>query len=275
MLFWPSIPEVSMRLLHAFLFSSSLMLPAIVLAQTEQAPPNAPQKAQEYYVVPDGGVSQRLHSVFIPPKLNAPFSLILQTEWERTLADGGTITLVNQRKIARDSKGRIYQERWTLVPKNGDKKSEITMIQVSSPETHVLYNCAEDGRQQCVKLAYEWSSTAEYRENEARSGELPSGKGSVIHDDLGKQLLEGVEAEGTRISTIYNPGVFGNDRQMTVQTETWFSSQLGFNLLSVRTDPRFGKQTFTVTNLILSEPDPKLFELPQGFAAAETREPAP
>jgi hypothetical protein len=38
--------------------------------------------------------------------------------------------------------------------------------------------------------------------------------------------------------------------------------QLGFSLLSKRSDPRIGKQTFTVTNLALADPDPQLFELP-------------
>jgi hypothetical protein len=39
------------------------------------------------------------------------------------------------------------------------------------------------------------------------------------------------------------------------------------------TDPRFGTQTFTVTNLSLSEPDPNLFALPDGFRAVDQRSP--
>jgi hypothetical protein len=37
----------------------------------------------------------------IPPKADVPFTLTLQTEWVRTLYDGGTIASVNQPKIAR------------------------------------------------------------------------------------------------------------------------------------------------------------------------------
>jgi hypothetical protein len=46
-------------------------------------------------------------------------------------------------------------------------------------------------------------------------------------------------------------------------------------MLSIRSDPRFGKQTFTATNLILSEPDPKLFELPEGDKMEDRRSSSP
>jgi hypothetical protein len=58
---------------------------------------------------------------------------------------------------------------------------------------------------------------------------------------------------------------------MTTSREYWFSSRLGFNLLSKRSDPRFGTQTFTATNIILAEPDPQLFVLPEGFKVVDHR----
>jgi hypothetical protein len=58
---------------------------------------------------------------------------------------------------------------------------------------------------------------------------------------------------------------------MAIEREFWYSTELGFNLLSKRSDPRIGTQTFTVTDLILSEPDPKLFELPEGFKIVDRR----
>ena len=67
-----------------------------------------------------------MESIVVSAKAQAPFTLLLETEWVRTLDDCGTITLVNKRRIARDSDGRIYQERWFLVPKNGNIESEMT-----------------------------------------------------------------------------------------------------------------------------------------------------
>jgi hypothetical protein len=95
----------------------------------------------------------------------------------------------------------------------------------------------------------------------------------VTHEELGKQLIEGIETAGSRDRITYNPGVFGNDNRMIIEKETWYSSQLGINLVSIHSDPRFGKQTFRAANLTLSEPDPTLFELPKGFRVVE-RQPA-
>jgi len=264
-----------MRTLGAFLFAFVSTFPSVVFAQKQHAPLPPAQGAPESYLIRDGGVSETLQSIFIPPKAQAPFELTLQTEWVKTLSDGGTITLVNQRRIARDGKGRIYQERWSLVPRAGKMVSAMTVIQITDPATHILYNCFQDERRQCQKISYSGSTSTQYKEADPQTGNLPGGTGSVVHDELGQQSMEGLQTVGTRSRTIISPGVFGNDREMTIERESWYSEQLGINLLSIRIDPRFGKQTFTATNVILAEPDLKLFELPKGFKVAAPRENPP
>jgi hypothetical protein len=54
-------------------------------------------------------------------------------------------------------------------------------------------------------------------------------------------------------------------------SEYWHSDQLGINLLSVRTSPFFGKQTFTITDLTAADPDPQLFAVPAGFKVNDQR----
>jgi hypothetical protein len=244
-----------------------------VVTTAPGAQPQGSQKPAQQYFAQDGGTTEVLESIVIPPKTNAPFSLLLQTEWVKTLSDGGTMTMENERRIARDSKGRIYQERWYLVPKNGTQKSAMNVIQIADPNTHTAYNCfmlVEPHR--CALLNYTPSVNAVYNfERPSASGTLPDEAGSTIHDNLGKQLLNGLETIGSKDSVVYNPGVYGNDRKMTVEREFWYSPQLGINLLSKRSDPRFGTQTFTVTNLILSEPDQRLFEVPAGFEIVDQR----
>jgi hypothetical protein len=244
-------------------------------SQTSPGQGPAAQKPAQQFYVEDGGTSEILESIVIPPKAEAPFTLTLQTEWVKTLYDGGTITSVNQRKIARDSKGRIYQERWYLVPKNGKVESEMTTIQISDPNAHTHYNCFMLHKPHvCVLLGFTPTTNSVYKFESPLPGSLPEEVGKVTHDDLGKQTISGVETTGTRDATIYNAGLFGNDRKVAVEKEFWYSPQLGINLISKRSDPRFGVQTFTVTNLILAEPDPKLFELPEGFKVEDRRETA-
>jgi hypothetical protein len=277
-----------MRLLVASFTALIILAPGVALGQTAGAAPAASGQSstgsqaaaakptQQQFYAQDGGTTEVLESIVIPPKADAPFTLTLQTEWVRTLYDGGTITSVNQRKIARDTKGRIYQERWFLVPKNGKVQSRMTTIQISDPNAHTHYNCFMlEEPHVCVLTTFTPSTTAVYKTAGPPPGPLPNDTGEAIHEDLGKQLVSGVETIGTRDAIIYNPGVFGNDRKVTVEREFWYSAQLGINLLSKRSDPRFGAQTFTATNLILFEPDEKLYELPEGFKVVDRRQEAP
>ena len=184
-----------------------------------------------------------------------------------------------ERRIARDSKGRIYEERWGLVPMNRKEQSVMTAIQIADPVKRTLLTCMVDGRYVCHVTEYSESynpKLAARREvRGTRSLALPNNEGFVSHEVLGDGPIEGVEAEGARIRTTYNPGVFGNDNKLTVERELWHSPQLGINLLSKVSDPRFGTQTFTVTNLTRAEPESKFFELPEGFQMVDQRSRGP
>src|ERR1700730_10856475 len=171
-----------------------LTLLCIPNSHAQGEPPLAPgvqlsspqQPAQQYHVEDGGARGEVLESIVIHPKANAPFSLLLQTEWDRTLPDGGTIASENQRRIARDASGRIYQERWFLVPKNGKIKSEMTTIQIADPNAHTLYNCFTlDKMNQCVLSGYSPSTGAVYNFQGPPTGQLPDALHSTIHEDLG------------------------------------------------------------------------------------------
>jgi len=267
-----------MRTLTSLLILAASFASQRTYAQGEPAiapsvQPVGPQKPVQQYYVEDGGAHGGvLESIVIPPKVNAPFTLLLQTEWVRILPDGGTITTVNQRRIARDTEGRIYEERWVLVPKNGKVESQMTTIQISDSNNHTLFNCFMlEPKKQCVLTVFEPSPNTIFKFQGTPSGPLRDGRGEAIHEDLGTQLVAGVVTTGTRDTTIFDADLFGNDRKMAIEREFWHSPELGFNLLSKRSDPRIGTQTFTVIDLILSEPDPKLFELPEGFKIVDRR----
>jgi hypothetical protein len=264
-----------MRAVTVLLIASASLAPVSLMAQG-QATPQTPQRNAAHYQAQDGGVSEMMESIVVPAKAQAPFTLTLESEWVRMLPDGGTITSVNKRRIARDAAGRIYQERWFLVPKNGNVDSQMTTIQISDPNAHTLYNCflLASKKNTCEVLTYVPMMLAVNTAGKPAAGDLPDNQGSFAHEELGKQFMAGLETVGTRDSTTYNPGVFGNDRKVTVERETWYSPQLGLNLLSIRNDPRIGKQTFTVTSVVTGDPDPTLFEIPAGFQMVDRRKTA-
>jgi len=190
----------------------------------------------------DGGVRETMESIVIPPMAHAPFTTMLQSEWVRTLYTGGTITLVNERRIARDSSGRVYQERWLLVPKNGKVQSRMSPVQISDPVKHTLATCMMDDRKVCDITLYTPSNTTVFKFEGPQTGPLPNDAGFATHEDLGTQTIAGLDTKGTRDSTIYNPGFFGNDEKVTVEREYWYSEQLSLNLVSKRSDRAMGRR---------------------------------
>lgn len=84
-------------------------------------------------------------------------------------------------------------------------------------------------------------------------------------EDLGTQNIEGVEAVGVRTITTIPAGDIGNERPIEMVYEKWYSNELQLVVMSKQSDPRFGDQTYRLTNIVRSEPDPSLFEVPPGF----------
>lgn len=84
-------------------------------------------------------------------------------------------------------------------------------------------------------------------------------------EELGTQNIEGVEAEGTRTITTIPAGAIGNERPIEITYEKWYSKDLQLVVMSKHNDPRFGEQTYRLTNIVRNEPDPSLFSLPSGY----------
>ncbi|MBA3351665.1 MAG: hypothetical protein H0U23_04430 [Blastocatellia bacterium] len=84
-------------------------------------------------------------------------------------------------------------------------------------------------------------------------------------DQLGMQNIEGVEAEGTRTITTIPSGAIGNERPIEITYEKWYSRELQLVVKSKRSDPRVGEQSYRLTNIVRSEPDPSLFSPPSGY----------
>ena len=84
-------------------------------------------------------------------------------------------------------------------------------------------------------------------------------------EDLGKQVLEGVLARGTRETITIPAGTVGNERPIEIRSETWYSDELEAIVLSKTSDPRFGETSYRLVNVVRAEPAPDLFAVPQGY----------
>lgn len=218
--------------------------------------------------VPDGGAGGRMESIFVPPKPGAPFSLTLHTEWSRPMGNGGTVTVTNTRHIVRDSKGRIYQERWGLVPKGGTIKSEMDIFQITDPNQHTWFNCMTFTKV-CDLYRYHLSAEEKFLPSTGSTGPLPDGSGFSQHEDLGPSDTEGIDTHHYRESITINAGVVGNDQPMVTRREFWYSPHLAINLISIVDIPETGKQIFTAKEISTAEPDPAFFEIPAEYKVVD------
>ena len=63
-------------------------------------------------------------------------------------------------------------------------------------------------------------------------------------ESLGKQNIEGVEAEGTRSTVTIPAGEIGNERAIEIVFERWYSPELQMVVMTRHYDPRFGETTY-------------------------------
>jgi hypothetical protein len=88
-------------------------------------------------------------------------------------------------------------------------------------------------------------------------------------ESLGKQTIEGVEAEGTRTTIIIPAGEIGNERPIQIVTERWYSPELQTLVMSKHSDPFVGDSVYRLTNINRNEPARSLFEVPADYKIKE------
>ncbi|HEX2639338.1 MAG TPA: hypothetical protein VHL50_02150 [Pyrinomonadaceae bacterium] len=88
------------------------------------------------------------------------------------------------------------------------------------------------------------------------------------NESLGTQTIEGVNAEGKRTTTTIPAGAVGNAMPIEIVYERWYSPELQLTVQSRHSDPRFGVQTYRLTNIRREEPPASLFSPPANFKQA-------
>ncbi|MEW6209726.1 MAG: hypothetical protein AB1631_15260 [Acidobacteriota bacterium] len=96
-----------------------------------------------------------------------------------------------------------------------------------------------------------------------------AGKMETKKESLGTQTIEGVQAEGTRVTLTIPAGEIGNEQPINIVSERWYSPELQVVVMTRRSDPRAGETTYRLTNINRSEPTRSLFEVPSDYTLRE------
>jgi hypothetical protein len=248
-------------------FVSTLCLATLLVALI----PNVlAQSSQDALHAADGNSFTRIVSIFIAPIPGAPFTATVSTEWTRQTSDGATIVVKNRRMVARDSQGHVFEERRRFVPADSTAQSLLFQMDYVDPARRTRTVCLTSSMVCDVRNFFDPASTATIP-----VGPMADGKHYLSREDLGQGETEGLETIGTRETITTGPGTVGNDREVNLTKEFWYSPKLGINLLVKRMDPTQGAQVFTVSDISLAEPDARLFAIPARYKVTDDRPATP
>ena len=227
--------------------------------------------------------------------IGQPYSATEVNEHIQTLADGTRITSPQQKTIYyRDSQGRTRTEHTfpsAMRAATGAAEGP-TMIDLFDPVANVRYSLdvrsrtahkivlvavSQPGAQLAQRSAVAVQIAGNFQplpavipqpitsQNPAEQTQRPQ----FSREALAPQTMEGILVNGTRMTTTYPVDSIGNDRPVTVTSETWISPDLRVTVLSKTSDPRTGESTTRLTNISRAEPDPSLFQVPPDYQVIE------
>jgi hypothetical protein len=218
---------------------------------------------------------------------NAAYSADVITETTQALADGNRITRKISSKIYRDSEGRTRREQ-SLDSVNslaaGSNLPQVIFISDPVAGTDFALNPADRTATSSRRPRPMTGANAEGRRGPdprtvgGQSGTAGAGRAqarsrandpNVKTEQLGRQLIEGVPADGTRTTLTIPAGQIGNEHAMQIITETWYSPELQTTVLSKRSDPRSGETVFRLANVSRAEPPRTLFDVPVDYKVSE------
>ena len=221
-------------------------------AQTESPTRKVIRHTESFGFVPAG--------TFVSPKPHMPFSAVLNVRAEQSLSDGVTINRDNNETVMRDGMGRVYRARELKTPDDRNRGPRI-LFTILDPVQRVEYSCLPV--KICRKMAYR-----------PFTPRFPHGVDSakdknVTIEDLGSSNINGLEVQGKRTTRVVSAGRVGNDLPFNSTEEVWHSNEIDLDIVSKKTDPRWGTRSAELTQIVVAEPDPKYFQVPEGYRIQE------
>jgi hypothetical protein len=160
--------------------------------------------------------------------------------------------------ITGDAEGRRYDFK---VAPGGNAGTMILTSPAGAPPPPANARVAVE-RSEHFSIATEGGGSYVFRQT---TGPNPN----AVKEKLGKQIIEGVEAEGTRTTVTIPAGEIGNERAIEIVSEQWYSPELQLVVMTRNSDPRSGETTYKLTNINRNEPGKYLFEVPSDYTVKE------
>jgi hypothetical protein len=193
------------------------------------------------------------------PVMGAPFSAETVTELVQELVDGNRMEQRMVGSVARDGLGRVRRELPLGVA------GGFRIVTITLPEEGVQYRLDHQN-----KIAWRLRMPPVRPD---RPGGLPRRPllDGMTTEPLANSSWEGLKTEGTRTTLVIPANSIGNQRDIDVISERWYSPELQLVVQTYRSDPRTGKSSYKLVKLVRGEPDARLFEIPSGYTIRDER----
>jgi hypothetical protein len=249
-------------------FASLAFLAGSAVAQDPAMPPPPPGPGPMMHGGP-GRMTEAMHGEFGEGKTvtGIPLTAQISLTRENTLADGNHISRQTHTTLYRDSQGRVRREMTVDVgtPATGSVKH--TMVIIKDPVSGKRYMLDPSS-----KTARELPMGPRANGPHPGAGNGAAGtlharrmSPSVQEQQLPTKTIDGVQAEGRRVTRTIAIGEIGNDKPIEVVTERWFSPELQLPMLITHSDPMMGNVTTKVTSFNRGEPEASLFQVPPDY----------
>lgn len=206
---------------------------------------------------------------------NAPFTASESGETVRILPDGNRIVQSWTGFVARNSQGLVIREIMSgelgdgssrpMILGGGNSPGVISFV-AGGGAKHILSGkivAEREAKEAGLVSPDSVSSPAfEFGNSVAEAPRRTEGKSRTRTESLGMRDFDGLNAEGVRVVTTFPAGSIGNERDFEIVSEAWYSKELGVLVYSNRSDPRVGKNTYQITNIVQGEPNAGLFLKP-------------
>ena len=198
-----------------------------------------------------------------------PYSGKATTVKEKTLTDGTRTTETSVELLWRDAEGRTRREliRYT------DAGAEYRSIVITDP-VGGMYLIWDDNEVSARRVVNIQPLPSKQRVT-APPSPVIQGKAETRTDFrneiLTPQEINGVFAVGSRWSRTIRMEGESSNRVIEVTNELWTSPDLRIIVRHVHDDPRTGKEDTEVTDVVRGDPDPALFQAPEGYAVVDHR----
>ena len=200
--------------------------------------------------------------VFVTPIPNAPFSGVVNVERSFVQPDGSVVNYKTIRNISRDSRGRVHNESRTFVPASSAETPRVVRIHLYDPQTRISTLLNPKERTFSARTLNHPPATVppSVRYGSPTDNGLPQNE-FTKEEDLGVHQVEGLPLHGVRESQT----IPAENKEIVISDEYWYSEDLRINMMIKHSDPRTGTITMRVTRVTRAEPDPALFEIPEGY----------